>query len=370
MVKIKRSSDEFNRFLSRVYVSPKHAASFSGLDKLYRTAKNQFPSVTRKEIQKWSENNLSYSLHKPSRGTFKRNKVYAPKIDSLWEADFAFVPDVAKENDGVNYLPVVIDVLSKCVWVRPMKNKTVHSLLEAFDSILSEGRKPEKLRTDEGTEFVNESFQQYLKKKNIQFKTATNEPKASVVERVNQTLKSKLYRYFTAVNYLHYIDVLQDLVDSYNNTYHRSIGHTPATVSLLNVGTVRRKLYGGITTVAQKLKFHVGDHVRLSLPKRLFKQGYKMNWTEEIFQITKRLSRTPVVYTVHDLLERPIEGTFYEEELQRVKRPDILRIEKVLKKHTKNKKTKYLVCWSGYRPDFDSWIQSTDIEPISKNEQK
>ena len=80
-----------NRFLSRVYVSPEHAASFSGLDKLYRMAKNQFPSVTRKEIRKWAENNLSYSLHKPSRRTFKRNKVYAPEIDSLWEADLAFV---------------------------------------------------------------------------------------------------------------------------------------------------------------------------------------------------------------------------------------------------------------------------------------
>ena len=109
MVKIKRSSDELNRFLSRV--SPKHAASFSGLDKLYRMAKNQFPSVTRKEIQKWAENNLSYSLHKPSRRTFNRNKVYAPEIDSLWEADLAFVQDIAKENDGVNYLLVVIDVL-------------------------------------------------------------------------------------------------------------------------------------------------------------------------------------------------------------------------------------------------------------------
>ena len=371
MVKIKRSSDELNRFLSRVYVSPKYAASFSGLDKLYRMAKNQFPSVTRKEIQKWAEHNLSYSLHKPSRRTFKRNKAYAPEIDSLWEADLAFVQDVAKENDGVNYLLVVIDVLSKYVWVRAMKNKTARSLLEAFDSILSEGRKPEKLRMDKGTEFVNDSFQQYLKKKGIQFYTANNEPKASVVERVNRTLKSKLYRYFTAVNSLRYIDVLQDLVDSYNNTYHRSIGRAPATVSLLNVGTVRRKLYGGITsTVAKKFKFHVGDHVRLSLRKRLFKKGYKMNWTEEIFQITKRLSRTPVVYTVQDLLQRPIEGTFYEEELQRVKRPDIFRIEKVLKKRTKNKNAEYLVRWSGYGPDFDSWIQSTDIEPISKNERK
>ena len=118
--------------------------------------------------------------------------MYAPEIDSLWEADLAFVQDVAKENDGVNYLLVVIDVLSKYVWVRPMKNKTACSLFEAFDSILSEHRKPQKLRTDKGTEFLNESFQQYLKKKNIQFYMANKEPKASVVEQMNRTLKSKL----------------------------------------------------------------------------------------------------------------------------------------------------------------------------------
>ena len=118
MVKTKKSSNELDRFLSRVYVSPKHAGSFSGLDKLYRAANNQFPCVTRKKIRKWAENNLSYSLHKPSRRTFKRNEVYASEI----------VQDVVKENDGVNYLLVVIDVLSKYVWVRPMKNKTARSL--------------------------------------------------------------------------------------------------------------------------------------------------------------------------------------------------------------------------------------------------
>ena len=256
MVKIKRSSDELNHFLSCVYVSPKHTASFSSSDKLYCMTKNQFPSVTRKEIPKWTENNLSYSLHKPSRRTFNQNKVYAPEIDSLWEADLVSVQGVVKENDEVNYLLAVIDVLLKYVWIRLMKNKTARSLLEAFDCILSEGRKPEKLRMDKGTEFVNESFQQYLKKKGVQFYTANNEPKASIAERVNRTLKSKLYRYFTAVNSLHYIDVLQDLVDSYNNTYHRSIGRAPATVSLLNVGTVRRKLYSGITsTVAKSSNF-------------------------------------------------------------------------------------------------------------------
>ena len=82
VVKIKKSSHELNRFLSRVYISPQHAASSTGLDKLYPTVENQFPSLTRKEIRKWAESNLSYSLHKPSRRNFKRNKVYAPETES------------------------------------------------------------------------------------------------------------------------------------------------------------------------------------------------------------------------------------------------------------------------------------------------
>ena len=65
------------------------------------------------------------------------------------------------------------------------EKQTVHSLLEAFDSVLFEGGKPEKLRTDIGTDFLNETFRQYLKKKDIQFCTTNNEPKASVVDRVN-----------------------------------------------------------------------------------------------------------------------------------------------------------------------------------------
>ena len=84
MDKIKRSTDAY---LSRVYESRKHPASFSGLGKLYRIARKEFPGITRNEIKQWAEANLSYSLHKPSRRNFKRNKIYAPEIYSLCEAD-------------------------------------------------------------------------------------------------------------------------------------------------------------------------------------------------------------------------------------------------------------------------------------------
>ena len=79
---------------------------------------------------------------------------------------------------------------------------------------------------------------------------------------------------------------------------------------------MRRKLYGKIVrSIPKRFKFKVGDYVRLSLRKRLFKKGYKMNWTEAIFQIVNHLPRTPVVYEVRDLLERPIEGVFYEKSM-------------------------------------------------------
>ena len=204
--------------------------------------------LTSRTMKSSNEQRLTCGIHYTNRlqGILSVIKYILQKSIVYGKLTWAFVQDVAKENDGMNYLFVVIDVFSKFLWVRPMKKETVRSLIQAVGSILSKKRKPEKPRTDKGTEFVNKSFQQYLKKQRIQFYTAKNEPKADVVERVNRTLKSKLYRYFTGVNSLHYIDVLQDIVDSYNNTYHRSIGWVPATVSLLNVGQVRRKLYGKI----------------------------------------------------------------------------------------------------------------------------
>ena len=77
MVKIEKSSDELNHFISRVCISVGHAASFTGIDKLYRMDKNHFPTVTIKGIRKWAKSDLSYSLHKPSRRNFEQNRVYA-----------------------------------------------------------------------------------------------------------------------------------------------------------------------------------------------------------------------------------------------------------------------------------------------------
>ena len=116
----------------------------------------------------------------------------------------------------------------------PLKTKQGQELVKAFQTILSSGRKPNKLQTDQGTEFLNHVFQKFLRENNIDFFTVNSGLKASVVERFNRTFKNKIYKYFTAKNTLAYIDVLSKLVKSYNNTYHRSSKMKPSQVTKSN----------------------------------------------------------------------------------------------------------------------------------------
>ena len=130
-----------------------------------------------------------------------------------------------------------------------------------------------------------------------------------MVECFNRTLKTRMWKYFTAKNTRVYIDILQDIVHGYNNSYHRSIGQAPALVSLLNVGQVRRKLYGNSwTKLIRVLKFKLGDQVRISKSRHTFKKGHLPSWTQEIFTVTKIIPRVPPVYRLRYYADYEIEG--------------------------------------------------------------
>ena len=126
----------------------------------------------------------------------------------------------------------------------PLKAKQGQELVKAFQTILSSGRKPNKLQTDQGTEFLNRVFQKFLRENNIDFFTVNSGLKASAVRRFNRTFKNKIYKYFTAKNTLTYIDVLPKLVKSYNSTYHRSIKMKPSQVTKSNEAKVWDTLNG------------------------------------------------------------------------------------------------------------------------------
>ena len=231
-----------SNFLSDYYFDTKSPVPFTSPLALYREAKKRYPFLTFSQVKNWLHSKDTYTLHKPVRYNFPRNRVIVTGIDDQWQADLVDVSSLARFNKGYKFLLTCIDVFCKFSWVVPLKNKSGESLVNGFQSILDLGRSPDKLQTDKGTEFLNRNFQSLLKENSIHFFTTNSELKASVVERFNHTLKTRMWKYFTEKNNRVYIDILQDIVHGYNNSYHRSIGRAPASVSLLNVGQVRRRL--------------------------------------------------------------------------------------------------------------------------------
>ena len=135
---------------------------------------------------------------------------------------------LAQHNNEIKYLLTCINTFSKYAWVRRLKNKSGLCVAEAFKSILEENA-PLYLQTDKGTELKNTLFQGQLKEYKIKFYTSESDDiKADIAEKFNRTLKTRMYRYFIHSKSYRYVDVLQDLVHSYNHTYHSSIEiHTP-----------------------------------------------------------------------------------------------------------------------------------------------
>ena len=353
-------------FLADYYFDTKSPVAFTSPLALYREAKKRYPSLTFQQVKTWIQSKDTYTLHKLVRYNFPRNRVIVTGIDDQWQADLVDISSLAHFNKGYKFLLTCIDVFSKFAWVVPLKNKSGETLVNGFQSILDIGRSPEKLQTDKGTEFLNRNFQSFLKEKNIHFFTTNSELKASVVERFNRTLKTRMWKYFTAKNTRVYIDILQDIVHAHNNSYHRSIGQALSSVSLLNVGQVRRKLYGkSWTKPMRKFKFKSGDQVRFSKSRRTFKKGYLPWWTQEIFTVTKTIPRVPPVYRLQDYADDEIEGVFYAEELQKVqKSDDIYKIEKILAEKKENGKVKVLVKWLGYDKKFNSWLPKSEFRKL------
>ena len=149
----------------------------------------------------------------------------------------------------------------------------------------------------------------------------------------------------TAISKNVYINKLDDIVNEYSNTYHRTIKMKPVDV--------RDNTY---IDFEKSLKFKVGDQVRISKYKNIFAKGYMPNWSEEVFIISKIKNTVPWTYIINDLNGEEIIGTFYEKELQKTNQKEF-RIEKVLKK----KGDKLYVKWKGYDNSFNSWIDKKDL---------
>ena len=138
-------------YLKDIYFNPSKPASFSGPDKLYHFVKKDGKyNISKYKIRKWLQRQEAYSLQRSYRRPNNRTPIIVAGIDDQWSCDLMQMDRFAKYNDGIKYVLVVIDTFSKYLWLRPLKDKTGSSVAAAFKDVFSEGRIPNKIRTDQG----------------------------------------------------------------------------------------------------------------------------------------------------------------------------------------------------------------------------
>lgn len=367
MPKAKRNgnkTDSVNKRLSHAYFTASLPSSFGGKKKLIRGLKGS-PKINDPVVTKWLTNRDSYTLHRPVRKRFPRRKYIVNGIDDLWQVDLTDLTALSTHNDGKKYILFVIDVFTRKLFARIMKTKTGRETSEAFeDIILTEGRSPNNLQSDQGKEFLNTQFQRVLKTYDTNHYTSKNqEIKASLVERVQRTIKGMMYRYFTHTNSYRYIDSLPQLVDSYNNTFHSAINLAPNDITSDNQESVWLFQYNPARPPkVVRHKFKIGDTVRISKYSMIFDKGYLPNWSAEVFKIARLYNTDPPVYSLKDHSGEELNGTFYEAELQRVSVfDDTYKIESILGQRKVRGKVQYLVRWLGYPPSYNSYVDRASL---------
>ena len=137
----------------------------------------------------------------------------------------------SKINKGYRYLLTCIDIFSKYAFVIPLKDKKGITMKNALQKTFNK-RKLKFLWTDNGKEFYNNQVNDLLEKNNIRsYSTNNSEIKSSVIEKFNRTFKNMMYKKFTENNNTIFYNIIDKLVNEYNNKYHRTIKMTPVEAS-------------------------------------------------------------------------------------------------------------------------------------------
>jgi transposase InsO family protein len=323
--------------LRSIYYNPASVGSFSTAWSLYTQAKPHQPTLTLQAVKTWLHNQQVHQLHKPVRKRFPRRIVRSRDLDSEWQLDLAFVRPLAHANSGTQYLLIAIDVLSRYLWVEPIKNKSGPAVAVAFEAVLNRAkpRSPASTFSDKGAEFTGQEFKAVCARHNIKQYFATQpSTKSSISERLIRTFMMALSKYISAHG-KRYLPALQSLVDRYNRRCHSTLGMRPADVpkNAATIEQARRALYANDKAIEGKVlekhyKYPVGSMVRIAFDriKTPFYKGYAKSWSDDIYIVSKHL-RSPdqPTYLLQDRVSHEqLNRFYYEPELQLANQVDVV----------------------------------------------
>jgi hypothetical protein len=349
--------------LSQLYKDPiRSPAAFAGVDALWNEAQKIDHTITKKQVREFLAKQRTYTVHHPRRVRLPRNKTVAAGYMTDVQCDLADFQNVKKENEGFAYLLVTIDVLSKRVFVEPVRNKAVPEMKRGFEAVLSRMEMlPHRIYSDKGREFTGERMREYFAERDIQkHQPNSSTVKAALAENCIRRLKQRLYKYMTEKQTLRWVDVVQKVANGINHSKSRVLGGLrPVDVSFHNAREVRTHLFGPIEAplregIRKKPRYAPGDYVLMSRNKPTFAKERMANFDDELLQVESvkpaRLPYDQTLYKVKDETGDLFDGYFYEPDLQRVHKPESRRhvVERILdSKKDREGKEWYLVKLKG-----------------------
>ena len=304
--------------LQKLYYDYKHPAGYGSINNL-----SLYSKINKKKVKEWLETQPIYSLFKPYK-KLRRNNNFLPTIgygnNYCHQADLIDISRLSKWNDGIRYLLTLIDIFSKKAFVVPLKNKFGKTVMKALNRIYRyKINIPINFQSDAGREFKNQYVENYLKFKKIKYWVSTSPYKAAICERFNRSLQMKLYKIMKHKKTKSYLPFLQDTVQTYNNSIHRSHGLKPNQITKKDFHKVFSRLYDKRVNKSQfQVHFKVGDNCRLINNPKLFRKGFFPSFSDEIYCILSIDYKTkPVTYKLVSDDGVILPGKFYGNELSR-----------------------------------------------------
>ena len=242
---------------------------------------------------------------KPPMRNYPTNKTMIRSIDDTWSSDLLDMNDYGiKNKKGYRYILVVIDNFSKFGWTIPLKNKYAQSITDAFSQIIKTSRrKPNVLETDDGKEYVNKIFNEFLNNNKIKRYSRYTDKGAVFAERFNKTIRNRLKKPVFEKGRADWVSELSTVIKQYNITFHHSIKMTPIQASKKsNEKIVYRNFKDN--REAHKPKFKLGQLVRTADIKRVFRKGDSTNYSYKLYTITEVIHDTILSFRIDYLPER------------------------------------------------------------------
>ena len=295
-----------------LYYNPK--TGFISAQKLYLKLNKEVPIS---QIKRFLEQQKVYQLYKESRRKPVFSSITVYSVNDQWQVDLIDLSKYSRWNAGYKYLLCAIDAFSRKSFVVAMKRKS--DTTDAMKAIL-DVEKPILMQSDNGTEFLNNSFQSLLQAKAVRHVTVNvgDHNRQGLIERFNQTIENSIARYQESRKSNRYIDVLEDIVFNYNHTYHRSVNDIPKSKYQKNPSS------GSIKVKTTKHAIRVGDRIRILKSKQTFSKGYEPKYSSAIYTV---VSGNGYSFSISDDNGNVLGKSYKYYELQRVEATETFLIE-------------------------------------------